>query len=198
MGAMSQQLSTPRRRDAISNRAAILRAAATVFSERGRAVDVREVARCAGVGMGTLYRHFPSKNALIDTLVDESYAHWVDDARRCARSHTCAWDALAEFIADALAFQRRDRALLEHLARSTTDTTGLGECARSLRPLLEELVSAAHSEGALRPGVTADDVLGLLAALGRLVEVDLPDTSVSRCLDIALAGLRHGPALGSP
>ena len=64
MSGMTQQLGTPRRRDAVSNRAAILRAAAAAFSERGRAVDVREIARCAGVGMGTLYRHFPSKDAL--------------------------------------------------------------------------------------------------------------------------------------
>ncbi|WP_197319373.1 TetR/AcrR family transcriptional regulator [Saccharomonospora sp. NB11] len=192
---MTQQLGTPRRRDALSNRAAILRAAATAFSERGRAVDVREIARCAGVGMGTLYRHFPSKDALVETLLAESYAQWVASARTSARSRPTAWDALATFITEALTHQRQDRALLENLASATTDPGGLSVCRRSLGPLVTELVSAAHAEGTLRPGVTAEDVLGLLAALGKLVELDLPADAVSRCLDITLAGLRHGPPL---
>lgn len=193
---MTQQVGTPRRRDALSNRAAILRAAAAAFSKRGRAVDVREIARCAGVGMGTLYRHFPSKDALVETLLAESYAHWVEAARRSARTRPNAWEALAAFISDALTYQRRDRALLENLA-ATTDTAGLSGCRKYLGPLVAELVAAAHAEGALRAGVGPDDVLGLLAALGRLVELDLPADTVSRCLDIALAGLRHGPALGA-
>ncbi|MER7115069.1 helix-turn-helix domain-containing protein [Saccharomonospora azurea] len=192
---MTQQLGTPRRRDARDNRAAILRAAATAFSERGRAVDVREIARCAGVGMGTLYRHFPSKDALVETLLIESYAQWVASARRSARSRPTAWDALATFISDALTYQRRDRALLENLAAAATDPRGLSVCRRSLGPLVEELVAAAHAEGTLRSGVTDEDVLGLLAALGKLVELDLPADTVSRCLDITLTGLRHGPAL---
>lgn len=195
MRAMTQQVSSPRRRDAVSNRAAILQAAAVAFSERGRAVDVREIARCAGVGMGTLYRHFPAKDALIETLLTESYAQWAGAARRSASSRGTAWEALAGFIADALAYQRRNRALLENLADAATGTPGRSACDRSLRPLVEELIAAAHAEGPLRPGVTTDDVLGILTALGRLVELDTREETVSRCLDIALTGLRHGPAL---
>ncbi|MEY7973274.1 TetR/AcrR family transcriptional regulator [Saccharomonospora xinjiangensis] len=195
---MTQQLgrrgTQSRRRDALGNREAILSAAAAVFSERGRAVDVREIARRAGVGMGTLYRHFPSKDALIETLLADSYARWVEEARRSARERPTAWEALAGFVSEALTYQRRDRALLENLASATTDAAGLSVCQRSLRPLVAELVAAAHAEKALREGVTAEDVLGLLAALGRLVELDLP--TIPRCLDIALTGLRHGPALG--
>ncbi|WP_298176783.1 TetR/AcrR family transcriptional regulator [Saccharomonospora sp.] len=192
---MTQQLGTPRRRDALSNRAAILRAAAAAFSERGRAVDVREIARCAGVGMGTLYRHFPSKDALIETLLAESYARWVEQARRSTRDRTSAWEALESFITDALTFQRRDRAVLENLAAATTDAAGLSVCRRLLRPLVEELVAAAHAERALRPGVRADDVLAVLAALGRLVELDAPADAVHRCLRIVLSGLRNGDGL---
>lgn len=195
MSGMTQQLGTPRRRDAVSNRAAILRAAAAAFSERGRAVDVREIARCAGVGMGTLYRHFPSKDALIETLLTESYARWVDQARRSARARASAWEALESFITDALTFQRRDRAVLENLAAATTDATGVSVCQRLLRPLVEELVTAAHTEGALRPGVRADDVLAVLAALGRLVELDISAEAVRRCLQIVLSGLRNGGEL---
>ncbi|WP_040918355.1 TetR/AcrR family transcriptional regulator [Saccharomonospora glauca] len=193
---MTQQVGTPRRRDALSNRAAILRAAADAFSSRGRSVDVREIARCAGVGMGTLYRHFPSKDALVETLLAESYTHWVEAARCSARTRANAWEALATFVSEALTYQRRDRALLENLA-ATTDAAGLSGCRKYVRPLVVELVAAAHAEGSLRKGVTPDDVLGLLAALGRLVELDLPAETVSRCLDIALTGLRHGPALGA-
>lgn len=196
MRAMTQQVGTPRRRDALSNRAAILRAAADAFSSRGRSVDVREIARCAGVGMGTLYRHFPSKDALVETLLAESYTHWVEAARCSAHTRANAWEALATFVSEALTYQRRDRALLENLA-ATTDAAGLSGCRKYVRPLVVELVAAAHAEGSLRKGVTPDDVLGLLAALGRLVELDLPAETVSRCLDIALTGLRHGPALGA-
>ncbi|WP_007025134.1 TetR/AcrR family transcriptional regulator [Saccharomonospora iraqiensis] len=186
----------PRRRDAVSNRAAILRAAAVAFSERGQAVDVREVARCAGVGMGTLYRHFPSKDALLETLVAESYAQWVEQARAVARTRPTAWDALAGFVADALTYQRGDRAVLENLAAATTEAGRLSACDRSLRPLVEDLVTAAHAEGALRGEVTADDVLCLLTALARLVELDTPPDQVTRCLTVTLTGLTGGPPLG--
>ena len=73
-----------RRADAERNRAAIAEAAGAVFAEQGSAVDVREIARRSGVGMGTLYRHFPTKDELLATVLEEMLTSWLTTAHQTA------------------------------------------------------------------------------------------------------------------
>jgi AcrR family transcriptional regulator len=182
----------PLRADAARNRAGILRAAAAVFAARGCDVDVREIARCAGVGMGTLYRHFPTKEDLLDTVLREDFLAWTREARRAAQDRE-PWDALCSFMEDAIARQARQRAMFERFAHSWGAST-VHDCRREVHPVIEELLAACHTAGVLRRGVGPDDISLQLIGLGRIAELTEPTTPGAwrRHLHIALDGLRAG------
>lgn len=182
----------PLRSDAARNRAEILRAATAVFALRGAEVDVREIARCAGVGMGTLYRHFPTKEELLDTVLREDFLAWTSDARTATRGRD-PWEALHAFMDDAVTRHTRHRAMLERFAHSW-DTAAGDDCRREVLPVISELLAACHTAGVLRPGVGPDDLSLLLVGLGRIAELSEPTSPGlwRRHLQIALDGLRAG------
>lgn len=167
------------RSDAVRNRASIMDAAARAFAEQGSAADVREIARSAGVGMGTLYRHFPTKDLLLETVLHEHFEEWTRTAADSAASRAPA-EALHVFLHDALERQANHRALVEQFARTWDTTEGKATCERSLYPVIDELVARCHEVGALRPGVTGEDISLLLVGLGGIAQ---------------LAGAREHPAL---
>ena len=176
----------PRRRaprvDAIRNREAIVEAAAAALAEQGTAVDVREIARRSGVGMGTLYRHFPKKEDLVETVLRQEFSEWAESARHNAIGTEDPWAALTGYACH--------RAIMESFAviSSTSDTDGL----RQLRLVLEELRAGAAA--LLRPGVTTDDLLLLLVSLGHAVQLtdQCQPELWHRLLHISLDGLRAG------
>ncbi|MQA15834.1 MAG: TetR family transcriptional regulator [Pseudonocardiaceae bacterium] len=174
-----------------------MEAAAAVFAARGRQVDVREIARCAGVGMGTLYRHFPTKDELLDTVLHEDFLAWTRSARQAAADHRDPWEALSAFLDDALARQSRHRAMLERFADSWDTTPAAAECTQRLRPIIDELLARCHEAEVLRPDVTSGDISLLLISLGRIVQVQAGDQQWRRLLQISLDGLRpcHGETL---
>jgi AcrR family transcriptional regulator len=184
----------PRRRapraDAIRNREAIVEAAAAALAEQGTAVDVREIARRSGVGMGTLYRHFPKKEDLVETVLRQEFSDWAESARRNAIGAEDPWAALTDFYRQALSGYARHRAIMESFAviSSTSDTDGL----QQLRLVLEELRAGAAA--LLRPGVTTDDLLLLLVSLGHAVQLtdECRPELWHRLLHISLDGLRAG------
>lgn len=180
------------RSDAMRNRAAILKAASAVFATHGAGADVREIARCAGVGMGTLYRHFPTKDILLETVLHEHFAEWTQTARDAATAQDPA-EALGAFLSDALERQANHRALVEQFAETWDTTDGTATCRRELYPVIDELVARCHQAGVLRPGVTGEDISVLLVGLGRIAQL----ASVQgrpilwrRALRVALDGLR--------
>lgn len=189
----------PTRADAVRNRGAILEAAADIFACHGEYADVREIARCAGVGMGTLYRHFPTKDALLETVLREQFDEWTRTARDAARNQADPAEALAVFLHDALERQARHRALVERFAETWHTSSGVAACRRELHPVINDLLTRCHEAGALRPGVTTDDITLLLVALGRIaqlaVEQGCPELW-QRALQITLDGLQ--PSHQSP
>lgn len=174
------------RRDAAQNRARILRQAAKVFAERGPGADVREIARAAAVGMGTLYRHFPTKEALLDAVIHHDAAEWAHAAEALATGDP--WEDLRQFLHDALGRHAAHRALLDSFGAALGDAANVRECRRRIRPVIEALVDRAQAAQVLRGDVTAVDVHLLLMALGRIVHLGPP--AWQRQLDIALDGLR--------
>lgn len=199
MGVEQARLQTedrgrPVRADALRNRKAIIDAAAAIFAERGHGVDVREIARCAGVGMGTLYRHFPTKDALLDTVLIEDFAAWARSAREAAACQSDPWLALAAFCEDALVRQSCHRAVLERFATDTDTGVGaaVAACQRDLHPVIDRLVDRCHQAGVLRGGVSGQDISLLLIALGRVAQSSSPQSPQPwrRLLRITLDGLR--------
>ncbi|ATY10467.1 TetR/AcrR family transcriptional regulator [Amycolatopsis sp. AA4] len=184
---------TPARRralraDAIRNREAIVEAAAEVMAEQGAAVDVREIARRSGVGMGTLYRHFPKKEDLVRTVLDQGFSQWAESARQAAIEAEDPWAALTDFYRQALSGCAQHRAIMESFALTWTDPDPTG--IPKLRAVLEEL--RIRAEGLLRPGVTTEDLVLLLISLGyaaQCTDADRPHLW-NRVLQVSLDGLR--------
>lgn len=193
-------IARPVRSDAVRNRVAILKAAAAMFAAHGERVDVREIARCAGVGMGTLYRHFATKDDLLETVLHEHFAEWTRTARQSAAAQRDPAKALSGFLHDALERQAQHRALVERFAETWETTSGIDACRRELHPVIDDLVVRCHDSGVLRPGVTGEDISLLLIALGRISQLAAAQERPElwqRALQIALDGLRstHQSAL---
>lgn len=193
-GPSQQSESGPRapRADAARNRAAIIGAAAEVLAEQGRGADVREIARRSGVGMGTLYRHFPTKEDLLTTVVHTEYVAWADCARKDVAAQEDPMLALTEFVDQAVCRQLQHRALRERYADSWSAPAA--ECTALLNPIIDGILARAERAGALRPGVTSDDLLLLISSTAQSAwscEADRPGLW-QRLVAIYLDGLRAG------
>lgn len=190
----------PLRSDAVRNRDAILKAASVAFATHGERVDVREIARSAGVGMGTLYRHFPTKEELLETVLHTHFAEWTHTARIAAARRDPA-EALSAFLRDALERQAQHRALVERFAATWDSTAGVAACRRELHPVIDDLVTRCHDAGVLRPDVTGDDISLLMIALGRIAQFATEgdgDEIWRRPLHVVLNGLLTVPSPSPP
>ncbi|GAA2403753.1 TetR family transcriptional regulator [Catellatospora methionotrophica] len=186
------------RSDAARNRVRLLDAAAGLITERGSDVDVREIARRAEVGMGTLYRHFPTKEALLDAALEHVFTSWAAAASAALTGR--AWSDLSRFLGDALTRQTASPGLLDAYCQALpgqAGNTARQHCRQQVGPLIAELVRAAHASGDLRPDITAEDVSLLLVALGRIAPV-VPEPSWRRILHVSLDGLRASSATPLP
>ncbi|MDQ0779294.1 AcrR family transcriptional regulator [Streptomyces aurantiacus] len=181
-----------RRADAERNRSAIIEAAGAVFAEQGSAVDVREIARLSGVGMGTLYRHFPTKDDLFTTVVEREFTAWLTEGHRAAAATEDPWRALTGFFEHTLTHQARNRALVESYVATGGPTV---ECARRCDCFLADLHARCLGAGVLRADVTSADLVLLLISLSQVVQTsnDGRFGQWRRLLHISLDGMssRH-------
>jgi len=177
-----------RRADAERNRAAIMEAAGVVFAEQGSAVDVREIARRSGVGMGTLYRHFPTKDDLLLTVLEQQFGSWLTDARQQATATEDPWQALTGFFEQMLTTQAATRAVVESY---TTRGGPIASCAQRCYSFIDELRTRCMDAGLLRPDVTTDDLVLLSGSLSQAVLTtgDSHPGQWRRLLRISLDGL---------
>ncbi len=178
----------PLRRDAELNRTRILTAARELFVERGVDVGVEEIARQAGVGMGTLYRRFPNKDALIEAVLDP-----IADGIRELAAQIAAVEppehALRCFLTRILLADPLHRLFL-------SPRTWRGPAARALGaevfPLIVTMLEAAKRAGGVREDVVAADVLVMLWSVRTVTELtdQAAPESGRRSLEIMLAGIR--------
>src|SRR3954447_4301609 len=189
----------PRNRDRIvaATRAGLPAPPRAAFQERGLDVGVDEIARRAGVGMGTLYRHFPTKDALIDAIVDARFAELTAAAERALEAPD-AWDGFETFLVGAVELQASDRGFKDALAARGRDEPRVKAARRKLHLVLERLVARGRDESALRADLAAEDVTVLLWATARVVErtADLAPGQPLRFLAMHLDGLRPAAASG--
>jgi AcrR family transcriptional regulator len=187
----------PLRRDAQRNRDRILAATRAAFRERGLDVGVDEIARRAGVGMGTLYRHFPTKDALIDAVVDARFAELTALAREALEAPD-AWDGFEAFLVSAVELQTTDRGFKDAIAARGRDEPRVKAARRKLHRVLDRLVARGIEAGALRADLAGEDVSVLLWATARIVErtADVAAGQPRRFLAMHLDGLRPAAATG--
>jgi AcrR family transcriptional regulator len=188
----------PLRRDAERNRQLIIAAARALFAERGLAASLEDVARGAGVGVGTLYRHFPNREALIDALFADALdtiGRIVDDAVAMPR----AWDGLRHFMVSLLELQARDKGLRDVLLPQRPHDRAEDLLRERIKPPLEALVRRAKDEGDLRADMVAADVSVLeVAAVGAAEFVAAAGPEAwRRYMTIVFDGMRARPEGGN-
>ena len=154
----------PSRVDAQRNLARIVEVAREVFGERGTSAGMDEIAKAAGVGVGTLYRHFATKEALIAEIVREQIEKTAEDAEAQAKRRD-AGAAFFEFLERLWSSGSQKKALVDALAGSSIDMRKLAaSSAQKMRRALAKLLARAQAEGAVRDDVEVADVLALLGA----------------------------------
>lgn len=215
---------TPLRVDAQRNLEHVLRAAREVFGELGYGAPMEDVARRARVGVGTVYRRFPSKDVLVRRIAEEETSRLTDQARTALGQEEEPWSALSRFLRTSVA-SGAGRLLPPQVLRvgvadedearvpQQRSQPGVGELrivpeepaalavddpgAAALLDVVGQLVDRARAAGELRPDVSVADVLLVIATAAP----SLPDpaqqaAASARLLDILLEGLRSRPSTG--
>ncbi len=183
------------RADAERNRRRVLEAAQELFGERGLDVGVAEIAERAGVGRGTLFRNFQSKEDLIAAIVVERMGEAVDRGRELLEAPDPG-EALFDFLADIAGRQQLDRGLFEAVADAWLANDEIRAAHAGIIGVLGELLSRAQAVGAARQDISAVDLLMLLKGVcetaSAFAHVDAE--IVPRHLDLVRAAVTADPA----
>ena len=158
-----------RRRDALRNRELLITSARQLFAERGVEVSVEEITQHAGVGMGTLYRHFSTKGELIDAVLEDAFAELAALAEQAAEADD-AWEGLTGFLEAVLARHVANRGLKDVLATRSREAQRAEAMRARMRPLLRRLIERAHEQGTLRRDFTPEDLPLVFWTAGRIIE----------------------------
>lgn len=177
----------PLRADARRNRERIIEAARKVFAKQGADAQVDDVARAAGVGVGTLYRHFPDKRALMGELLALRFRALADGAERALRIED-PWDAFAGMMRSNAEVCARDLAVQQILARETVSWAVAAPELRRLQDLASQLIRRGQEAGVLRADLVVQDIPMLMGGLSATMTV--PQYDWKRHLEIILDGLR--------
>ncbi len=178
------------RADARRNRDAVLVAAYRLFAEHGLDAQIDEIAVAAGVGVGTVYRHFPTKDDLVAALASHRFEKLADAAREALASED-AWQGFSEYLHFAAKLQVDDHALSQVMTSRPEVMRNAAEAA-GMFELMEALVQRARDQGGLRADFRGEDVPMVVCGLGRVTQVGhtLPYMRWDRLLGIVLDGLR--------
>ncbi|MFA4927829.1 MAG: TetR/AcrR family transcriptional regulator [Patulibacter sp.] len=195
--------SRPLRADARRNRERVLEAASTVFAEEGIEASVAEIARRAGVGVGTLFRHFPTKHDLLLATLEVGFDEIVvavDEALATDDS----WAGLAHVLTVCAEIQARDRGFLDAVGPELFAEPSLQLRNAERMELLTRLVERARADGVVRDDLRAEDLPFLLSALGGATRTcgntqqAAPTDLWRRYLGIILDGIRPSGATPLP
>jgi AcrR family transcriptional regulator len=179
------------RADARRNRGAVLAAARERLGACGLECQMEDIARTAGVGVGTVYRHFPTKADLVTALVQDRFQRLAERARK-ALAEEDPWEAFCDLMRYSAELQIRDRALSQFL--SSTPELGQHEAVASgLVDLTAELIANAQQAGGMRKDAVVEDVPTLICGLGAVMAGaagNMPELNWERYVEIMLDGLR--------
>jgi AcrR family transcriptional regulator len=182
------QLDRPKRADARRNYEKVLAAARDAFAEGGESTALEEIARRASVGIGTLYRHFPNRQALVEAL----YVNEVEEVCRSAErlGDVDPWEALSGWFERLIAYFTTKQALASELLNYLDrDAPLFGDCRASLFTAGEPLLKRAQDAGVVRPDVDFSDLMHMGIGIAKIPAAD--PAQVHHILSIALDGLRY-------
>jgi AcrR family transcriptional regulator len=185
------------RPDAKRNREKLIAAATEAFATAGVGTSLEDIARRAGVGIGTLYRHFPSRDALVAAAYRQEVGSLAAAAPALLAEHPPDV-ALRRWMDRFVGYAATKRGMGEALqAAMASDSELHAEGYAALTGALDTLVGAAVAAGVVRPDARGDDVLRALGALWMIRDGDDREAVTARTLDLIVDGLRFG-APGAP
>jgi AcrR family transcriptional regulator len=180
--------SRPMRADARRNYDKLIEAARAAFTEQGASASLEDIARRADVGIGTLYRHFPSRQALLEAV----YVEEVEALCRSAEdlAELPPWDALVGWLNGFVSYVGTKRALADELLTTVgVDSPVFRKCHDAITSAGEPLVLRAQRAGEVRPDVEFLDVIRLVSGVTMIR--NSPPEQIERILAMALDGLRY-------
>jgi len=194
----------PLRKDAERNRRRILDAARDLFAQRGLGVTLNDIAHHAGVGVGTVYRRFPDKTVLIESLFEESF-HEIADRMRAAVADPDPWHGLVTFLSGQCETQARDQGLRELITATPDGVARVSRLRDELLPLGDQLVRRAKASGMMRDDIDSTDLAIVQIMIGSVLDAarDVDPEAWRRYLAIFLRGIcarpeELGPLAGGP
>jgi AcrR family transcriptional regulator len=180
----------PQRADARRNYEKLVSAAREVFAQDGTSASLEDIARRAQVGIGTLYRHFPTRQHLLEAV-------YLDEVEAICRSAAgladlAPWDALEAWLREFVGFAATKRALAqEMLATIGSDAEVFRTCREAISAAGDELLGRAQAAGVVRADANFMDIGRLL---GGIASIQSDPEQIERILEIVLDGLRYQPA----
>jgi AcrR family transcriptional regulator len=180
------------RADAHRNREQLLAAAVAAFSQDGPEVTLEAIARSAGVGIGTLYRHFPSREALVDAAYRSELARLCESVPSLLESRPAdqALRAWLELFGEYMTTKRGMTDALRMVVASGGDP--FAESRGRLVAAFDTLLAAGAADGTLRADVSAADVLASASGIWLAAGEPAQRAQASRLVDLLIDGLRHG------
>jgi AcrR family transcriptional regulator len=189
----------PLRRDAQANRDRIVEAARSCFAAEGLGVPVEQIAQRAGVGMGTLYRRFPTKADLIDAVLEDAFEGFVAAASEALEAED-AWRGFSGFFEHAIALHAANWGLKDTMTTGARGKQHAESLRKRLEPLVEQLIERAQAQGTLRADFATEDVALVFWSAGRVIEAssEVAPELWRRQLGLMLDGLRAEAATPLP
>jgi AcrR family transcriptional regulator len=178
------------RSDARRNRVRVLEAARRCMARAGLDTQMEEIARRAGVGVGTVYRHFPTKDHLVEALANARFERLAELAREALVAPD-PWDGFEGFMRESARIQSDDRALSEVLT-SRPETMSRAAESADILSLVSQLMERGQQAGVIRPDAEPGDVPMMMCALAGTYRN--PHASPDRYIGIVLDGLRAAGA----
>jgi AcrR family transcriptional regulator len=183
------QLQRPKRADARRNYDALVAAARATFTEDGTSAPLEDIAERAGLGITTLYRHFPTRQELLEAV-------YVDEVEALARSaneltELPPWEALSQWLHQYVGFAATKHALAEALLEEAPDSDVLGPSRTAILSAGTGLLERAQQAGVVRPDADVVDVVRLVGGISLVPATG--GEQKQRMLELALDGLRYQP-----
>jgi AcrR family transcriptional regulator len=183
-------IARPKRADARRNYDKVLAAAREAFAEGGESTSLEEIARRAGVGIGTLYRHFPNRQALLEALYVGEVEAMAGSASQLDGADP--WEALSAWLERFIAYLATKRALAAELMNYLDQDAELFQvCRASLFESGEPLLRRAQDAGVVRRDITIGGLIQMVVGIGKIPNTEPGQTE--HLLRIALDGLRYQP-----
>lgn len=176
------------RADAERNRALVLAAARALFEERGEEVQMPEVARAAGVGIGTLYRHFPSKQALVEAAAEQRFAGILELALTDCLREPAAGRGLERYLQHVGGALAQSPGLTAAVLSAAGSSAPAGPTLRRLEEAVATLIDQGRAAGTLREDLGVPDVYMIVGGLSAIIRTGSGDWR--RFLSLTLDGLR--------